>query len=211
MFALPKLPYEESALEPTMSRVTIATHYGKHHKRYVDSVNDLVVKKSLPAGSMEDLVRLAATTGDRGLANNAGQSWNHGFFWESMAPLPTLPGGALAAAIGDLPKLREAFLAEGVGHFASGWAWLIVREGKLEVISTHDAECPILLPGVTPLLVCDVWEHAYYLDFKNDRKSFLEAWWDRLANWRFAEAQFAAAQVSSTQGGSGWRYPAPTA
>lgn len=206
MFALPKLSYEESALEPTMSRVTIATHYGKHHKRYVDNVNDLIVKKHLQADSMEALVRLAASTGDRALANNAGQSWNHGFFWESMAAQPSAPTGALAAAIGDLAKLREAFLSEGIGHFASGWAWLIARDGKLEVISTHDAECPILTPGVMPLLVCDVWEHAYYLDFKNDRKSFLEAWWDRLANWRFAEAQFAAAQSGAAYA---WRYPSP--
>lgn len=209
MYALPKLPYDESALEPTMSRATVATHYGKHHKKYVDNVNDLVAKHNLQADSMEALVRLAHTTDHRGLANNAGQSWNHGFYWESMAAQPTGPAqGPLALAIeafGGADKLREAFLAEGVGHFASGWAWVVARGGKLEVISTHDAGCPIVEPGLTPLLVCDVWEHAYYLDFKNDRKSFLEAWYDRLANWRFAESQFAAAEG----GRAGWRYPPP--
>ncbi|MBY0448202.1 MAG: superoxide dismutase [Hyphomonadaceae bacterium] len=210
MYALPKLPYAENALEPLMSAATVATHYGKHHKRYVDNVNDLVAKHGFAADSMEGLVKLAESTGNRGLGNNAGQSWNHGFYWESMAPQPTGPAqGGLAQAIsafGGPEKLRDAFIAESVGHFASGWGWLIARSGKLEVISTHDAGCPITEAGVMPILTCDVWEHAYYLDFKNDRKSFLEQWWDKLANWRFAEAQFAAAQ----SGGQGWAYPKPS-
>lgn len=209
MYALPKLPYDETALEPTMGHATVATHYGKHHKRYVDNVNDLIAKQNLQADSMEGLVRLAHATGNRPLWNNAGQSWNHGFYWESMSPQPTGPAqGALAGAIhafGGADKLRESFITEAAGHFASGWGWLVARGDKLEVISTHDADCPVVQDGVTPLLVCDVWEHAYYLDFKNDRKSFLEAWWDRLANWRFAEAQFEAGLA----GQAGWRYPPP--
>lgn len=213
MYSLPKLPYTEEALEPAMSRVTVATHYGKHHKKYVDNVNDALAKKPIPAETMEAIVHYAAANQERGLGNNAGQAWNHGFYWESMADKPTgAPSGAFAEAVaasfGDLAKLREAFIAEGVAHFGSGWVWLLAdRQGALKVASTHDGECAVTIPGVTPILVCDLWEHAYYLDFKNDRKGFLETWWDKLVNWRFAEAQFDAARA----GEAGWRYPLPSA
>jgi Fe-Mn family superoxide dismutase len=208
MFRLPDLPYPHEALEPVLGAETLRTHHGKHHKRYVDVTNEIVAATpALEGKSMEELVEHAAAEGHAKLFNNAGQSWNHGFFWESMTPSRQPPSGALADAIqrdfGGLDGLRTRFIDEGANHFASGWAWLAARGETLEVLSTHDADTVVTRQGLTPLLLCDVWEHAYYLDWKNDRKSFLEQWFDKLANWRFAEAQYEAARG----GGRGWRYP----
>lgn len=144
--------------------------------------------------------------------NNAAQAWNHGFFWECMSPRKSAPGGELGKAItdafGDLAGLKKAFIEEGVNHFASGWVWLVLdRDNGLEVISTHDADDTFTSEADFPLLVCDVWEHAYYLDCKNDRKAFLTRWFDELANWEFASRQF----ESRTSGGKGYRYPAMNA
>jgi Fe-Mn family superoxide dismutase len=126
-----------------------------------------------------------------------------------MRPKPSQPGSLISSAIflafGNFDKLRERFISEGAAHFGSGWVWLTSRGGKLDVVSTHDADNPILDEETTPLLACDVWEHAYYLDYRQDRAKWLSAWWDRLANWHFAEAQFAA----SLGHGEPWRYPAP--
>jgi Fe-Mn family superoxide dismutase len=156
---------------------------------------------------LEEVVIAATKAGDGKLFNNAAQAWNHGFFWNCMRPGGAQPGVELAkavnAAFGGLGELRKAFAAEGGGRFGSGWVWLTVKDGQLEVVSTHDAGTPLTAPGVTPLLVCDVWEHAYYLDHKNDRAGFLDAWWDLLANWGFAESQFVAAR----DGAPTWRYP----
>jgi Fe-Mn family superoxide dismutase len=159
---------------------------------------------------MEDLVRQATETQNRKLFNNSAQAWNHGFFWECMTPNGGgEPSGALAQAIqssfGGLDQLKARFVEEGATHFASGWAWIVANGQELSVISTHDADSALIREG-TPVLVCDVWEHAYYLDYKQDRKGFLEQWFDKLANWRFAERQFAAASGS----GEGYRYPAPS-
>jgi Fe-Mn family superoxide dismutase len=209
MFVLSDLPYRPDALEPTMSADTVRTHHGKHHAKYVEVTNQLLQKAGGPDRPLEQVVVDAARAGERKLFNNAAQAWNHGFFWESMTATRSDPDGALAAAIqrdfGDLGKLREAFVTEGVGHFASGWVWLVLQDGRLHVISTHDADDTLPQSGITPLLVCDLWEHAYYLDYKNDRKTFLEAWFDKLACWPFAGRQLAAAQA----GEPGWRYPAP--
>lgn len=208
MFKLPELTYPYESLAPTVSGTTTRTHHDKHHAAYVNTTNALVKEKGLPSSTMEEVVRLAAQTGEQKLFNQSGQAWNHAFFWECMTPNKTAPSGALAQAIetaGGLDGLKAKFVAEGVGHFASGWVWLVARSGVLEVISTHDADTAITREGVTPILVCDLWEHAYYLDYKNLRKDFLEAWFDNVANWSFAEAQFAAA----TGGGQGYRYPAP--
>ena len=211
MFKLPELPYPYDSLAPTVSDVTMRTHHDKHHAAYVNTTNALVKEKSVPASSMEEVVRHARAAGEQKLFNQSGQAWNHAFFWECMTPQRAQPSGALAQAIeqafGGLDALKTAFVAEGVGHFASGWVWLVARGGKLEVISTHDGDTALVTEGATPILVCDLWEHAYYLDYKNLRKDFLEAWFDTVANWRFAEQQFAAA----TGGGEPYRYPAPTA
>jgi Fe-Mn family superoxide dismutase len=211
MFILPELPYASNALEPVLSDVLMRTHHGKHHKTYVDNVNKMMADASRNPSSMEEVVREAAATKQQKLFNNAGQAWNHAFFWECMTPQGAPPEGALADAIardfGGLEQLRARFVEEGATHFASGWAWLVMEGGKLSVISTHDADTAIVRDGVAPILLCDVWEHAYYLDYKQDRKGFLEQWFDRLANWRFAAAQYEAA----VSGGSGYRYPAPVA
>ena len=209
VFTLPPLPYGVKALEPVLSAETLEIHHGKHHARYVETLNRLLGEQNFSAQTLEEIVHIAQGSGAKGLFNNAAQAWNHAFFWESMAPQPSQPGEQLNAAIlsafGSLEALGERFIAEGIGHFGSGWVWLIARAGKLDVISTHDAGLPILDDGATPLLACDVWEHAYYIDYRQDRPAWLKQWWDRLANWSFADRQYAA----SLGQGEGWRYPAP--
>lgn len=209
MFVLPELPYGYDALGPQMSADTLHTHHDKHHKTYVDKTNDLAPKAGLGDRPLEEVVREAHRSGDKALFNNSAQAWNHAFFWESMrAPGGAAPSGELAQAIeafGGLAALKEAFVTEGVGHFASGWVWLCAASGGLKVISTHDADDTLVREELTPLLVCDLWEHAYYIDVKNDRKTFLEGWFDKLANWDFAARQLAAAGGQ----GEGFRYPAP--
>jgi Fe-Mn family superoxide dismutase len=209
MFTLPDLPYPADALQPVLSAELMHLHHDKHHATYVNTVNKTVEEAGRAPASMEDLVRESAAASEKKLFNNAGQAWNHAFFWLCMTPRPSRPGAALAPAVdrsfGGLDALKTKFVEEGAGHFGSGWVWLIAADGELSVISTHDAEGPLTRSGATPILVCDLWEHAYYLVHKNDRKAYLEQWFDRLADWSFAEAQFAAAQGT----GEGYRYPAP--
>lgn len=210
MFVLPDLPYPAEALEPVISARTLGFHHGKHHKSYVATLNTLLAEAGAMPDSLETVIRDAAGDPERRkLFNNAAQAWNHAFFWDSMTPDSSPPTGDLAtateAAFGDLAGLRKAFVAEGVGHFASGWVWLIVEGDALKVISTHDADDTVPLDGVTPLLVCDLWEHAYYLDHQNDRKGFLEAWFDRLANWSLAAGQLKASRGD----GDVWAYAPP--
>ena len=198
MYRLPDLPYAVTALEPAVSAETLRTHHGKHHKGYVDKTNDLAAKAGLSGRPLEEVVREARRRGDDKLFNNAAQAWNHAFFWRSMRPAGGGdPGDGLGQAIqgfGGLDALKDAFVEEGVGHFASGWVWIVTGSDGLKVISTHDAEDTLVREGLFPLLVCDLWEHAYYLDYKQDRKGFLERWFDTVADWDFAAAQFAAAQ-----------------
>jgi Fe-Mn family superoxide dismutase len=212
MYALPDLPYGYDSLGPFMSADTLRTHHDKHHTAYVEKTNDRAAKAGLASRPLEEVVREAHRKGDKTLFNNAAQAWNHAFFWESMRP----PGGdgpagdllrAIDAAFEDLDALKAAFVDEGVGHFASGWVWIVTGSEGLKVISTHDAEDTLIKEGLFPLLVCDLWEHAYYLDYKNDRKAFLERWFENIANWEFAAAQLAASDGK----GDGFRYPAPTA
>lgn len=196
MVVLPNLPYDYEALAPTLSSDTLHTHYDKHHAAYVDKANALAKKAELINLSLEDLICEARLRRDQALFNNAAQAWNHGFFWESMSPQSSAPSGALKAAIEQaftsLDGLKKAFVDQGVGHFASGWVWLTTGAGGLEVISTHDADDTFTKEAEFPLLACDLWEHAYYLDYKNDRPAYLNRWFDELANWSFAERQFAA-------------------
>ena len=209
MFKLPDLPYAYDALEPVISQATMHLHHDKHHKRYFDVMNQIVEEQGL-TGSLEDVVRGAAGKADsRKLLNNAAQAWNHTFFWVCMSGEREAPGAELAAAIdrdlGGLEKAKADFVAKGVAHFGSGWVWLAADGEALKVLSTHDAEDLLIHQGLTPLLVCDLWEHAYYLDHKNDREAFLNAWFDALPNWRFAESQYAAARGE----GKAWVHPAP--
>ena len=205
MFALPDLPYGYDALEPTMSADTLHLHHDKHHKKYVDTTNELIEKSGRAATSLEQVIIDAQKDGEKKLFNNAAQAWNHAFFWECLSPSHAEPDGDLLKAIerdfGGLQDLRERFVKDGEGQFGSGWVWLVEHEGELDVITTHDADTTVVKPGVRPLLVCDVWEHAYYLDKKNDRKAFLEGFFDKLANWSFAADRLA---MSDT-----WTYPAP--
>jgi len=212
MFTLPGLPYAYDALSPVMSEKTLHFHHDKHHAAYVKTLNSLVEASGDSHASLEALIVAEAKSTHRKLFNNAAQAWNHAFFWVAMSPDRQQPTSELHTAIrsgfGSFEKLRSAFVTAGVDHFGSGWVWLAAdRAGELKVVSTHDADDTLTTKDRTPLLVCDLWEHAYYLDYQNERKAFLEAWFDALPNWRFAAAQFAAAQGH----GEAWRYPAPAA
>ncbi len=207
MLVLPDLPYAYDALEPALSAETLRVHHDKHHAAYVEKANALAGKAGLGDRPLEDLILEARRRGDEALFNNAAQAWNHGFFWRSMSPQPTAPSGLLAAAIerafGNLAGLKTRFVEEGSGHFGSGWVWLAATAAGLEVLSTHDADDLVTHGDTTPLIGCDLWEHAYYLDYKNDRPGFLNRWFDEAADWTFAERQFAAASGQ----GEVWRYP----
>jgi Fe-Mn family superoxide dismutase len=210
MFALPELPYPYDALAPVISDRTLRLHHDKHHAAYVKTTNELLEKSGKSASSLEEVITGSAKASECKLFNNAAQAWNHAFFWEAMSPQRTTPTDPLKAAIdkafGGWAGLKTAFVKGGVDQFGSGWVWLVAdSEGALRVLSTHDADDFIAQDRLTALLVCDVWEHAYYLDHQNDRKAYLEAWFDALPNWMFASSQFAAA----TGVGAVWRYPAP--
>ena len=212
MFKLPDLPYAYDALKPVMSDKTLHLHHDKHHATYVKTLNELLEKDGRTARGLEEVILDASKAGERKLFNNAAQAWNHAFFWVAMTPKFEKPQGDLAAAIdktfGGLDALKKAFVTEGAGHFGSGWVWLTAnRGGELKIISTHDADDTLTHGDVTPLMVCDVWEHAYYVDYQNDRKAFLEAWFDALPHWEFAGFQLKAAIGQ----GDPWRYPAPEA
>jgi Fe-Mn family superoxide dismutase len=197
MIILPELPYAYEALSPTISADTMRTHHDRHHAKYVETANKLVADAGLEGRSVEDIIAEAERRGLTKLFNNAAQAWNHAFFWDCMTPDHRAPSGEIVGAIeqafGDLAGLKQKFVDEGVDHFASGWVWLAADGAELTVLSTHDAGT-LAHDRRTPLLVCDLWEHAYYLDYKQDRKGFLERWFDNVADWEFAEAQYAAAQ-----------------
>jgi Fe-Mn family superoxide dismutase len=212
MYILPELPYAPDALAPFISADTLHTHHDKHHKTYVEKTNELAAKAGLAGRPLEEVVREANRQSDKKLFNNAAQAWNHAFFWQCMRPPGGgAPGGELLRAINgsfdDLGALKAAFVEEGSGHFGSGWVWIVAGSDGLKVISTHDADDTLVREGVFPLLVCDLWEHAYYLDYKNDRKGFLERWFDNLANWDFAATQLAASDGAA----QGFLYPPPEA
>ena len=211
MFKLPDLPYGYDALQPTISSETMRLHHDKHHAKYVDTVNKLCADGGLTPDSLETLIQDARTNREAKLFNNAAQAWNHAFFWSCMRPDARPPEGDLLArisdAFGDLAVLKEKFVTEGESHFGSGWVWLAAdTSGALSIVQTHDGE-NLLTKDLVPLLVCDLWEHAYYVDYRNDRKAFLGAWFAKVADWSFAAHQLAAADGS----GETWRYPAPAA
>ena len=207
MFVLPELPYAYDALQPTISSRTLHFHHDKHHRTYVETLNRLLDEAGEAPASLEDVIKAA---GSGKLFNNAAQAWNHAFFWNSMSPERQSPqgelSGALDKAFGGPAKLKDALVKAGAEHFGSGWVWLAAEGRNLKVITTHDADDAAVVGALTPLLVCDLWEHAYYLDYQNDRKGFLEAWFDTLPNWAFASQQWAAAHGE----GRAWRYPAPS-
>ncbi|MFO1085430.1 MAG: superoxide dismutase [Reyranellaceae bacterium] len=190
-FTLPKLPYAEDALAPVISAQTFSFHYAKHHKAYIDNLNNLIAGTPYADLSMEDIIKKSAKDDKaKGIFNNAAQSWNHEFYWNSMSPTGGTPEGKMKKAVedsfGSLDDFKKAFKAAAVGQFGSGWAWVVASNGKLAIETTANADTP-LAHGRKPLLVADVWEHAYYLDFQNRRPDHIQAWLDKLANWSFAE------------------------
>lgn len=190
-FTLPALPFAKDALAPHMSAETLEFHHGKHHQAYVDKVNALVGEdEDLAAASLVELIRAAKDKGARPLFNNAAQHWNHSFFWQCLAPPQgQRPTGRLAELIdegfGGTEQLLAKLKDEAVAHFASGWAWLVLDNGKLKVTSLHDADTPVAYGELQPLLTLDVWEHAYYIDYRNERPKFAETVLANLVNWEF--------------------------
>ena len=187
-FELPKLPYPNDALAPHVSVETLEFHHGKHHHAYVTNLNNLVPGTEWEGKGLEEIIAGA----DGGVFNNAAQVWNHTFYWSSLAAEGGgAPSGALLEAIddafGSFAGFKEQFSKAAVSHFGSGWAWLVKDSaGKLSIETTANAGCP-LTEGKTPLLVCDVWEHAYYVDYRNARPKYVEAFWN-LVNWEFVAA-----------------------
>ncbi|PLK25954.1 superoxide dismutase [Novosphingobium sp. TH158] len=192
MFQLPELEYDEGALEPHISRRTMEFHHGKHHRAYVEGLNAAIAGTRFETMSLEAIIIACASSDspeERKIFNNAGQHWNHSFFWKCMRPgAGGQPVGPVATLLGDafggLPEFREQFIQHGKAHFGSGWLWLVMADDGLEICTTHDADTPFV-EGKLPLLVCDLWEHAYYLDYQNQRAEFLARFIDQLADWRF--------------------------
>ncbi len=203
-FELPPLPYLKNALEPHISAKTLEFHHDKHHRAYVDTLNKLVTNTPFAGKTLEEIIRLTAKDSSQAaIFNNAAQAWNHEFFWHSMKPKRGgKPTGELAQQIerdlGGMAKFKGDFVKAGVGQFGSGWVWLALDRGKLKIVKTADAVDPIVL-GLVSLLTCDVWEHAYYLDYQNRREDFLKTFFDNLANWDFAAENLAKQARERTQ------------
>jgi len=193
----PPLPFDPAALEPVISARTLGFHYGKHQKAYFDNLNKAVAGTPMASATLEQIiVQTAGDPAKAGVFNNAAQAWNHNFYWKSLSPTPQTPTGALAAAIdrdfGSVDVLKKQLAAASIARFGSGWGWLVVEGGKLRVVSTSNADLPII-HGQTPLLTVDVWEHAYYLDYENRRADYVNALLDKILNWDFAASGFDAA------------------
>ena len=189
---LPALPYAKDALQPHISAETLEYHHGKHHQAYVTNLNNLIPGTEFAGMSLEDIIMKSSG----GIFNNAAQVWNHTFYWSCLSPNGGgVPSGALADAInakwGSFDAFKEAFTKAAIGTFGSGWAWLVKNAaGELEIVSTSNAATP-MTSGQKALMTCDVWEHAYYVDYRNARPKYVEAFWN-LVNWQFVSANFAA-------------------
>ena len=183
-FTLPAFPFAQDALEPHISKTTIEFHYGKHHQTYVDNLNKLIIGTEFENSTLEEIVLKSSG----GIFNNAAQVWNHTFYWNCLTPKSNLkPEGKLLDAIekefGSYEEFKEKFTNSAVTLFGSGWAWLVKnKEGKLEIVQTSNAE-NLIRQDKTPLLVCDVWEHAYYIDYRNNRAAYIEAFW-KMVDWK---------------------------
>jgi superoxide dismutase, Fe-Mn family len=192
-YELPPLPYPQNALEPHISAETLEYHHGKHHKTYVDKLNGLVQGTEHEGKDLESVIK--STSG--GIFNNAAQVWNHTFYWHCMSPNGGgEPTGSIAEAInsafGSFAKFKEEFNTAGVNNFGSGWTWLVKNaDGSVAIMNTSNADNPLTHADTTPLLTADVWEHAYYIDYRNARPKYLEAFWN-LVNWNFVNKNFAA-------------------
>ncbi len=189
---LPALPYAQDALSPHISVETIEFHYGKHHNTYVAKLNGLIEGTDFANKSLEEIIKSSSA----GVFNNAAQIWNHTFYWNSLSPNgggePTGPlADAIPASFGSYTEFKEKFTASAINNFGSSWTWLVKNtDGSLAIINTSNAATPLTDDNVTPLLTVDLWEHAYYIDYRNLRPSYMDAFW-ALANWEFASANFA--------------------
>jgi Fe-Mn family superoxide dismutase len=198
-FELPPLPYPKNALEPHISERTMDFHHGRHHQAYVTNLNNLIKDQPFERQSLEEIIKATHRDSSKtGVFNNAAQVWNHTFFWHSMKPQGGgAPSGDLAAAItrdcGGVDRFKEQFKAAAVGQFGSGWAWLVADGEQLKIVATPNAVTP-LAEGQTPLVTCDVWEHAYYLDYQNRRPDFVQTFLDHLINWDFVAQNLAKAR-----------------
>jgi Fe-Mn family superoxide dismutase len=197
IFPSPTLPYAENALEPVISAKTVSFHFGKHHKGYLDKLNaDLAKPENSAYADISDIETLVKKSygnkSSTAIYNAAAQVWNHDFYWNSLKPGGGQPSAALQKRIdesfGDFTKFKTALTDAATGQFGSGWAWLVLHNGKLEILKTSNADNPLMLKGYTPLLTIDVWEHAYYLDYQNKRAAYINDVIDKLLNWDFAEA-----------------------
>ena len=193
-FELPSLPYANDALAPYMSAETLDFHHGKHHQTYVTNLNNLLKDNELQGASLEDIViKSSKDTSMAGIFNNAGQHWNHILFWQCMKPngggsIPSELEARLNSDFGSVDQFKEAFIQAGTTQFGSGWAWLAIDNGKLVVTKSANAFNP-LVDGMKPILGCDVWEHSYYIDYRNKRPDYLKAFLDSLVNWEFVASQ----------------------
>jgi len=193
-FELPSLPYANDALAPYMSAETIDFHHGKHHQTYVTNLNNLLKDNELQGASLEDIViKSSKDASMAGIFNNAGQHWNHILFWQCMKPngggsIPSELETRLNSDFGSIDQFKEAFIQAGTTQFGSGWAWLAIDNGKLVVTKSANAYNP-LVDGMKPILGCDVWEHSYYIDYRNKRPDYLKAFLDNLVNWEFVASQ----------------------
>ena len=195
-FTLPELPYARDALAPIMSAETLEFHHGKHHKAYVDKANQLLADKGVEDASLVATIRAARENGEVTLFNQTAQIWNHSFFWQCLAPAQgQKPTGQLAEMIDDVfgstDQFFDKFKAEALAHFSNGWAWLVLDGERLKITSLHDADTPVAHAGMKPLLTLDLWEHAYYIDYRNLRPKYVETFLNHLVNWDFAAKNFA--------------------
>ncbi len=189
-FTLPELPFASDALGEIMSAETLAYHHGKHHKAYVDKTNGMLADKGLEGASLTQVIRAARERGDAALFNNSAQIWNHSFYWQCLTPATgQRPTGQLGEmideAFGSIDGMLEKLKAEAVGHFSNGWAWLVLDRDSLKITSLHDADSPVVYDGMKPLLTLDVWEHAYYIDYRNARPDFADKVLSNIINWEF--------------------------
>ena len=192
MFVLPKLNYSNSALSPIMSEQTLDLHHGKHHQTYITNLNNFIKDSDYEKLSLEAIIKKSSNDKNAGIFNNASQHWNHNLFWNCMKPngggkIPAKLEQKLNENFGSFEKFREEFINAGVSQFGSGWVWLSVKENKLIISKTPNAENP-LIQNMKPILGCDVWEHSYYLDYKNKRPVYLQNFFDKLINWEFVES-----------------------
>jgi Fe-Mn family superoxide dismutase len=189
-FQLPDLPFSKDALAPHMSAETLEFHHGKHHATYVKKTNEMIEGKGdLSGASLVDVVRKAGTSGDKKLFNNSAQLWNHSFFWQCLSPDKQQPSGKLAQLIDDgfggIEPMLQKLGDEAVNHFSNGWAWLVLDRDQLKITSLHDADTPLVHDGMVPLFTLDVWEHAYYIDYRNERPKFVTSVLSNIVNWDF--------------------------